>query len=183
MGCISFSRGSSQQESKSLSILHWQVDSLPLVPPQDGSPQREVSNIFNLNNSNQKLLNKTKTPLWLVTQSCPTLWDPRDCSLPGSCPWGFSRQAYWSGVPCPPPGDLSNPRIKPRSPALQMDSSLTEALGKPKNTEVGSLSLLQGIFLTQELNQGLLHCRWIFFFFFNQLSYQGSLQVNLNPSN
>ena len=37
-------------------------------------------------------------------------------------------------------------------------------------SEVGSLSLLQGIFLTQELNQGLLHCRWILY----QLSYQGS---------
>ena len=37
-------------------------------------------------------------------------------------PWGFSRQEYWSGLPCPPPGDLPNPRIKPRSPALQVDS-------------------------------------------------------------
>ena len=42
-----------------------------------------------------------------------------------------------------------------------------------QNTGVGSLSLLQGIFLTQELNRGLLHCRR-FFFFFYQLSYQGS---------
>ena len=29
------------------------------------------------------------------------------------CPWGFSRQEYWSGLPCPPPGDLPDPRIKP----------------------------------------------------------------------
>ena len=35
------------------------------------------------------------------------------------CPWGFSRQEYWSGLPCPPPGDLPNPGIKPRSLALQ----------------------------------------------------------------
>ena len=41
------------------------------------------------------------------------------------CPWGFSRQEYWSGLPCPPPGDLLNPGIEPRSPALQVDS-LTE---------------------------------------------------------
>ena len=40
-----------------------------------------------------------------------------------------------------------------------------------QNTGVGSLSLLQGIFWTQELNQGLLHCTWILY----QLSYQGSL--------
>ena len=35
---------------------------------------------------------------------------------------GFSRQEYWSGLPCPPPGDLPNPRIEPRSPALQENS-------------------------------------------------------------
>ena len=37
---------------------------------------------------------------------------------------GLSRQEYVSGVPCPPPGDLLNPGIKPRSPALQADSLL-----------------------------------------------------------
>ena len=35
---------------------------------------------------------------------------------------GFSRQQYWSGLPCPPPGDLSDPGIKPASPTLQVDS-------------------------------------------------------------
>ena len=35
---------------------------------------------------------------------------------------GFSRQEYWSGLTCPPPGDLPNPGIKPRSPPLQADS-------------------------------------------------------------
>ena len=54
--------------------------------------------------------------------------------------------------------------------ALQADSLPAEPEGKPKNTGVGSLSLLQGIFLTQELNQGLLHCRWILY----HLSYQRS---------
>ena len=34
------------------------------------------------------------------------------------CLWGFSRQEYWSGLPCPPPGDLPNPGIEPRSPTL-----------------------------------------------------------------
>ena len=43
----------------------------------------------------------------------------------------FSRQQYWSGLPCPPPGNLPNPGIKPRSPALQADSLLTEPPGKP----------------------------------------------------
>ena len=38
-----------------------------------------------------------------VAQSCPTLSDPMDCSLPGSSVHGFSRQEYWSGVPLPSP--------------------------------------------------------------------------------
>ena len=46
------------------------------------------------------------------------------------CPWGFSRQEYWSGLPCPLPGDLSNPGIEPRSPILQADSLPSEPPGK-----------------------------------------------------
>ena len=63
--------------------------------------------------------------------------------------------------------DLPNPGIEPRSPALQVDSFPSEPQGKPKNTEVGRLSLLQGFFPTQESNRGLLHCRQILY----QLSY------------
>ena len=66
------------------------------------------------------------------------------------CPWGFSRQEYWSGLPCPPPGDLPNPGIESRSPALLVDSLPAEPPEKPKNTRVVSLFLLQGIFPTQE---------------------------------
>ena len=51
-----------------------------------------------------------------------------------------------------------------------MDSLWAEPLGKPKNTEVGNLSILQWICPTQELNWGLQHCRWILY----QLNYQGS---------
>ena len=53
------------------------------------------------------------------------------------CPWGFSRQEYYSGLPCPPPGDLPNPGIKHRFPTLQSDSLPSELPGKPKNTGVG----------------------------------------------
>ena len=73
-------------------------------------------------------------------------------------------------MPCPPPGGLPNPRIKPRSPTLQADFLPSELPGKPKSTAVGSLSLLQGIFLTQELNWGLQHCRQILY----QLGHLGS---------
>ena len=82
----------------------------------------------------------------------------------------FSRTEYWSGSPFPSPGDLPNPGIEPRYPALQVDSLPVEPQGKPKNTGVHSLSLLQGIFPTQGLNRGLLHCRRILY----QLSHKGS---------
>ena len=45
---------------------------------------------------------------------------------------GFSRQEYWRGLPCPPPGDLPNPWIEPRTPASQADSLHSEPPGKPK---------------------------------------------------
>ena len=61
-----------------------------------------------------------------------------------------------SSKACPPPGH-PNPGIKPGSSTLQVDSLMSETQGKPMNTEVGSLSLLQWIFPTQESNQGFLH--------------------------
>ena len=85
-------------------------------------------------------------------------------------PMKFARQEYWSGLSFPSSGDLPNPGIEPRSPTLQADSFPAESQGKPKNTGVGSLSLLQQTFPTQGSNWGLLHCRWILY----QLSYQGS---------
>ena len=53
---------------------------------------------------------------------------------------GFSRQVYWSGLPCPPPGNLPNPGIEPRSPTLQADCLPAEPLEKPMNTGEGSQS-------------------------------------------
>ena len=84
------------------------------------------------------------------------------------CPWIFSRQEYWSGLPCPTLGALATPGIKHRSPGLQEDSLLNEPPGKPK-TGVGSLSFLQRIFPTQESNWGLLCCR----FFTVRFSFTG----------
>ena len=45
-------------------------------------------------------------------QLCPTLNNPVDCSLPGSSLHGILQEEYWSGLLCPPPGDLSNPGIE-----------------------------------------------------------------------
>ena len=105
-----------------------------------------------------------------VAQSCPTLCDPMNiaCQVPMSM--GFSRQEHWSGLPCSPTEDLPIPGIKPKSLTLQADSLPSKPPGKPKNTGVGNLSLLQGIFLTQESNWGLLHYRQILY----QLSYERS---------
>ena len=78
---------------------------------------------------------------------------------------GFSRQEYWSALPFPLSGDFPDPGIEPGSPALQADSLPLSHQEKSKNAGVGNLSFLQGIFLTsgifltQESNRGLLHCR------------------------
>ena len=138
-----------------------------------------------------------------VAQSCLTLYDPMDC------PWRFSKQKYWSGLLCSPPGDFLNPGIEPGLPhcrqilyRLSHQGSLrrlewvafpfSRGSSQPRDLNpglphcrqilyqlshkgslrilLGSLSLLQRIFPTQELNRGLLHCRQILY----QLSYQGS---------
>ena len=64
-----------------------------------------------------------------VAQLCPTLFDPMDCSPPGSSVHGISRQEYWSGLPFPSPGDFPDPGIEPGSLALQADALLSEPPG------------------------------------------------------
>ena len=101
-----------------LYLLHWQVDSLPLSH-----------------------LGKVRVKVALL---CPTLCDPKDCTVCGilqarilEClAFPFSRGSF-------------QPRIDPRFPELQADFLPAEPQGKPKNTGVGSLSLLQQIFPTQ----------------------------------
>ena len=58
----------------------------------------------------------------LITKSCPTLATPWTAALQAPLSMGFSRQEYWSGLPFLSPGDLPDPGIEPRSPALQADS-------------------------------------------------------------
>ena len=78
----------------------------------------------------------------LVAQSCLTVCSPT--RLLG--PWGFSRQEYWSELSCPPPGDLPNPGIELRSPALQADSLPSEPPGKPKRCGYFPLKTLFSLF-------------------------------------
>ena len=110
------------------------------------------------------------TSLLMTAQFYPTLCSPLDCSFPGSYVHAILQARILEWVAIPFSRDLPNPGIKPRSPILQADSLPAETPGKPKNTGVGSLSLFWGIFLTQGLNRGLLHCRPILY----QLSYQRS---------
>ena len=80
-----------------------------------------------------------------VAQSCPTLCDSMDDRVHGILQ---ARILEWVALPFS--RDLPKPGIEPRSPALLADSLPAEPQGKPKNTGVGSLSLLQRIFPTQE---------------------------------
>ena len=107
-------------------------------------------NSIYIGSSNSCDLNEVK-----VTQSCPTLCDPTNC------PWNSLGQNTGVGSLSLLQGDLPNPGIEPRSPALQADSFPAEPQGKPQNTRLGSLSLLQRIFPTQESKWGLRHCRQI----------------------
>ena len=68
----------------------------------------------------------------LVDKSCLILATP--CTIyspPSSLSMGFSRQEYWSALPFPSPGDISDPGIVPGSPALQADSLPLGHLGSP----------------------------------------------------
>ena len=75
----------------------------------------------------------------LVAKSCLTLATPWTVALQAPLSMGFSRQEYW--LPFPSPGDLTNPGIEPRSPALQADYLPAEPQGKP--SEATSISYLK----------------------------------------
>ena len=74
----------------------------------------------------------------LVTQSCQFFVTPWIVAYQVSLSMGFSRQEYWSGLPFLSAGDLPNPGIEPRSPALQADSLPSEPPGKPHQGRLGS---------------------------------------------
>ena len=100
----------------------------------------------------------------MKSESCSVMFN--SMTLPGYSVHGIlqTRIQEWAAFP------FSRGSSQPRSPALRADSLPAEPQGKPKNTGMGSLSLLQGVFLTQELNWCLLHCSWILY----QLSCQGN---------
>ena len=78
-----------------------------------------------------KIINERKKKVKLLShlQLFVTPWT---VAYQGPLSMGFSRQEYWSGLPFPSPGDLPNPGIDPRSPALGADVLPSEPPGKPK---------------------------------------------------
>ena len=92
-----------------------------------------------------------------VTQSCPTLCDPMDYRVHGILQ---ARILEWVAIPFS--RGLSQPRDETQVSCIAGGFFLlAEPPRKPKNTGMGSLSLLQEIFLTSESNWCLLHYRWI----------------------
>ena len=68
-------------------------------------------------------------------ESCPTLCDPVDYS-PLICPWGFSRQESWSGLPRPPPGALPDPGMEPVLCLCTCRRALEQRLGSPRGASI-----------------------------------------------
>ena len=113
------------------------------------------SSILYLLSPNNDLWSEAK-----VAQFCLTLCHPMDYTVYGilQCvAFPFSKRS-------------SQPRVWTQVSCIASRFFTSWTTGKPKNTGVGSLSLLQGILPTQESNRDLLHCRWIL----HHLSYQGS---------
>ena len=68
----------------------------------------------------------------VLSQSCLTVCDPMDYSLPDSSVHGILQTRILEWVPCPPPGELNNPGIEPESCTLHAGSLPYEPPGKPK---------------------------------------------------
>ena len=80
----------------------------------------------------------------MCAQLCPTLCEPMDCSLLRLlCPWDFSKQESWSGLPFPSSGDLPDAGFEPVSPTLQVNSL-------PLSHQVGYLLSIDHIHLFTE---------------------------------
>ena len=115
-----------------------------------------------------------------VAQSCPTLWDPMDCSLPGSSVQGVLQArvlACWQLFPSP--GDLPNLVSNPGLPHCRQILYHLSHQGSPKILEWAAYPFSRGIFSIQESSWDLLHCRR----FLYELRYEGSAYYNITVNN
>ena len=139
MDCYFFRQGIFPIQGLNPRLLLWQADSLPLSHQRSPMDYLVLLKRFiqvgfiNLNSQQMQSMERRgcQTPELaqcggggdgLVGTSCPTLRTPWTAAPQAPLSMGFSRQEYWSGLLFPSPGDLPNPGIKPRSPALQADS-------------------------------------------------------------
>ena len=86
--------------------------------------------------------------------SCPAVCDPMDCKPTRLlCPPGFSRQEYWSGLSCPPPGDLPNPEMEHRSPKCRQIFCQLSHQGSPKILQWVAYPFQRGSFQPRKICQ------------------------------
>ena len=90
-----------------------------------------------------------------VSQSYPTLCNPWTAALQAPLSMGFSRQEYWSGLPCPSPEDLPNPGIELRSPALQADSLLSELPALHQDHIKNNNEKYASVLMTSKVSSGI----------------------------
>ena len=116
---------------------------------------RELSGVFFIR---ELIPFMTTPPSWpkvkvkVKSLSCVRLFaTPWTVAYQASPSMGFSRQEYWSGLPFPSPGDLPDPGIEPRSPALEADALTSEPPGKPPHDLIAS----QRLYLQMSSHWGL----------------------------
>ena len=109
----------------------------------------------------------------LVAQSCLTVYDPMDCSPPGSSVHGILQARILEWVAMPFSRGSSQPRDRTQVSCIAGGFFTVWATREAQYYWSGSLSLLQGNLPTQELSQGLLHCRQILY----QLSHKESPRI------
>ena len=97
------------------------------------SPAWKGNPMQSLRRTGMRLIPSVSTDGSLVAKSWQTLVILWTVAHQGPLSMGFSRSEYWSGLPFPSPGDLSDPGVEPGSPALQADSLPTEPPGKPSH--------------------------------------------------
>ena len=122
MGCLALLQGIFPTQGSNLHLLHWQAYSLPLS--HQGNPVFCIAGRFftiGTTREDPRFLMKVK-----VAQLCPALFNPMDCSLPGSCVHRIlqARILEWVAVP------FSRGSSQPRSPTLQANSLPSEPPGK-----------------------------------------------------
>ena len=93
-------------------------------------PFKEITNLIHIREVSIKTIGEHESQSVCRSVVSNSL-QPHGLLVQAPLSMGFSRQEYWSGLPFPSPGDLPNLGIKPRSPALQADSLLSEPPVKP----------------------------------------------------